>query len=387
VDKTRFRIVLSDATALVRQILPSPAYKRLRDLWNSARGGRDWITAFVLGLFYVGTGFGLPKVLFFFGWSPGDDLLCTAVLRELRKRGQDNLLMISNHPGLFVNNKDATYVRPVTGHHSVSGSAPAVYRQFARIWRGDFKRIIYAPFDGIDRSEPPSRHIVANMCASVGITGWVSVRPYLLLTDDEKRGAAWAVDRIVIQSSGMAARRPMANKQWYPERFQEVVDALYGELQFIQLGAFTDPALRNVEDYRAITGIREAAAILHHARLYVGTVGFLMHLARAVECPSVIVFGGREAPWQSGYICNFNLYSAVPCAPCWRFNTCDFDRRCMSDISVSDVVSAVRQMVDRPRSPLAVQTVEIPQTLTSAHQGCRLRPRLEPIFGQPMATE
>ncbi len=313
----------------------------------------------MMGLFYLVSGIGLPKVLIFFGYAPGDDLLCTAVLRELRKRGQDKLLMISNHPALFVTNNDASYVRAVTGQHLAGGSDPALYRQFARIWRGDFKKISYASFDGKDGNDPPSRHIVANMCASAGITGSVSVRPYLLLTDDEKAGSAWAVDRIVIQSSGMAALRPMTNKQWYPERFQEVVDALYGELQFIQLGALTDPALRNVEDYRASTSIRQAAAILHHARLYVGTVGFLMHLARAVECPSVIVFGGREAPWQSGYICNFNLYSAVPCAPCWRFSTCDFDRRCMKDIPVSDVVSAIRQMVNRPRSPLAVQTVEI----------------------------
>jgi hypothetical protein len=84
-----------------------------------------------------------------------------------------------------------------------------------------------------------------------------------------------------------------------------------------------------------------------------------MHLARAVECPSVIVFGGREAPWQSGYICNFNLYSAVPCAPCWRWNSCDFDRKCMSDISVADVVLAINQMFGKPRGPLALETVEI----------------------------
>ena len=91
----------------------------------------------------------------------------------------------------------------------------------------------------------------------------------------------------------------------------------------------------------------------------VGTVGFLMHLARAVECPAVIVYGGREAPWQSGYVSNLNIYSAVPCAPCWRWNSCDFDRKCMTDISVSDVVCAIRQMVNSSRGPLPVQTMEI----------------------------
>lgn len=93
-----------------------------------------------------------------------------------------------------------------------------------------------------------------------------------------------------------------------------------------------------------------------------------MHLARAVECPSVIVFGGREAPWQTGYICNSNLYSAVPCAPCWLSNNCDFDRQCMSSISVADVVSAIRQMLEKPRNPLAVETIDIPPANTISAQ-------------------
>jgi hypothetical protein len=31
----------------------------------------------------------------------------------------------------------------------------------------------------------------------------------------------------------------------------------------------------------------------------------------------------------------------------------------MHDISVADVVSAIRQMMERPRNPLAVETVDI----------------------------
>ena len=68
---------------------------------------------------------------------------------------------------------------------------------------------------------------------------------------------------------------------------------LQGEVDFIQLGSATDPALQHVNDLRGATSIREAAAILNHARLYVGTVGFLMHLARAVECPE------RDRIWRT----------------------------------------------------------------------------------------
>jgi ADP-heptose:LPS heptosyltransferase len=86
----------------------------------------------------------------------------------------------------------------------------------------------------------------------------------------------------VIQSSGMGALHLIRNKQWYEARFQSVVDALIGEVEFIRVGSATDPVLQNANDRPGTTGIRETAAILHHARLYVGTVGFLMHLARAV---------------------------------------------------------------------------------------------------------
>jgi ADP-heptose:LPS heptosyltransferase len=151
----------------------------------------------------------------------------------------------------------------------------------------------------------------------------------------------------------------MRNKQWYPDRFQSVVDALRSDFDFIQLGSASDPPLQNVKDFRGKTSIRQSAALLHHARLYVGTVGFLMHLARAVDCQSVIVFGGREAPWQSGYSCNVNLYTPVPCAPCWRWNRCDYNRRCMSSISANDVIRAVREIALRPAKPLATDTVDI----------------------------
>lgn len=148
----------------------------------------------------------------------------------------------------------------------------------------------------------------------------------------------------------------MRNKEWFPDRVQSLVDVLRNELRFVQLGSEVDPRLRNTKDMRGISR-RKSASVLFNARLFLGQVGFLMHLARAVDCPSVIVYGGREAPWQSGYSCNENLYSSLPCAPCWRWNTCDFDRKCMADITVDHVVAAVRNLLRRPRNPLVVETV------------------------------
>lgn len=342
--------------ALLRKALPLPVTRFLRHWWEDLR---DWIDTFAFGWRCVRSPSLRPTVLLYFGFAPGDDLLCTAVLRELRKHGGDRLLMVSDHKALFEGNFDPAWVRPLWARYWRDHSTVSICKRFVKIWGGQFTRLEYAPLAGIDRRVPPSRHIIAEMCARAGISGAVSIRPYLTLSDEEKDAAAWSRGRIVIQSSGLDARHPMANKQWPVERFQWVVNALAGEFEFTQIGSSADPPLRGVKNLAGATTIRQSAAILHHARLYVGTVGFLMHLARAVECPSVVIFGGREAPWQSGYVCNYNIYSEVPCSPCWRSNTCEFDRRCMSNISVDDVVSAIRKMLERPRNPLGTEIVEI----------------------------
>lgn len=334
---------------LARSILPATLHAPARLAWRAARRGRDEVTQTLwLGLPWLEPG-QRPRILLHFGATPGDDLLCTAVVRELRRRGKNPIWMVSNHPDLFGGSADVARVVPVSRHQPDT----------ARQWPIAFRPLEYARFDGDDRSEPPNRHIIAELCARAGITGTVALRPYLALRQDEIEGAAWAAGHIAIQSSGMAGRSPMANKQWLPERFQSVVDALAPEHKFVQLGSAGDPPLQNVRDWRDRTTIREAAAILHHARLYIGTVGFLMHVARAVECPSVIVYGGREAPWQSGYPCNVNLYTSLECAPCWRWNRCEFERSCMSAITADEVVQGARKLLGGSRGPLATEAAEL----------------------------
>lgn len=357
--------MLRHIKSFLRLILPAAVVSALRDHLENLR---DLVDTLLFGLQFSAGRRPRPTTLLFFGFAPGDDLLCTAILRELRHRGRDRTMILSDHPELFIGNDDAAYVRPLWRRYSRDESTINISRRFVRLWGGEFFRLEYAPLASYDRSAPPRQHIIAEMCARARITGQVSLRPYVHLSEAEKHAAAWARDQIIIQSSGLDALHPIRNKQWSPEGFQRVVDALEAEVDFVQLGGRTDPPLRHARDLRGQTGIREAAAILHHARLYVGTVGFLMHLARAVECPSVIVFGGREAPWQSGYSCNSNIYSATPCAPCWRWNTCDFDHMCMTQIAPDAVVEAIRAMLGRPRNPLAVDVAEVQPVTASPGQ-------------------
>jgi hypothetical protein len=293
---------------------------------------------------------GTPETLLHFGIAPGDDLLCTVVLRELTKRGHKKLWMMSKYSDLFENNTDADHIVPLDDR----------FKDYVSVMGKKWQFLEYSPIDKEkDMSLPPKRHIIAELCQRAGVQGEITVRPYFYLRDEEREKAAWARGAVAVQSSGLGGQMQMRNKQWFPERFQELVNQLNGNLKFVQVGSAGDPLLAGAADLRGKTKIRETAAVLANCRLFIGNVGFLMHLARAVECPSVIIFGGREAPWQSGYSCNVNLHSALPCSPCWLWNRCDYGRACMDMITVDGVIEAIKTQLEKPRGNLVIDTAVI----------------------------
>jgi len=288
-----------------------------------------------------------PRLLLTSGGGLGDHLLCTAVFRELRQRGARDLWMASNHRALFRHNADIDRVVPLG----------LFFDRWARKAGGQVILLGYAPhIKEEDRDIPPPRHIIACLCQQLGLTGQVGLRPYMPLLDRERRAGELAPRQIAIQSSGLGAQYPMRNKEWFPERFQAVVTALKPRYSFVQVGAASDPLLEGAIDLRGKTSLRQTAAILSASLAFVGQVGFLMHLARAVDCRAAIVYGGRELPEQSGYSCNENLTTALPCAPCWRWNTCPYDRECMRRISAEAVIAAIERQVDRHGEPLPVDS-------------------------------
>lgn len=280
----------------------------------------------------------------------GDDLLATSLVEPLHRATGGAVWALSTHPEIFA------------GLPGLAAVVPPTEELAARL-SGDGVRVVRPIYtenlDGGSRHASPREHILALMARSAGLGGEFALRPTIALRADESAAAAFARDAIVLQSSGLAARFPMPNKEWLPDRFAVVASALAAQHSLIQIGSPSDPLLPGVRDLRGKTTPRQLAAILSVARLFVGLVGFPMHLARAVDCPAVIVYGGREAPWQSGYTANLNVQRAPACAPCWLVDRCDHDRICMRDIAATEVLDAVATMLARPRGPLPVDTVRL----------------------------
>jgi hypothetical protein len=306
----------------------------------------NWIPTFsrLTGLAWAArvvlTAGGLPAIGIFCNGGLGDDLMCTVVAHELKKRGTGKIWLFTTFPELAAGNSDLIAV-------------PTDFR-LRRLCK-----LLGVPCVEVGYPGKPPRHIIAMMCEAAGVKGEVELRPRLMLSPDESHaGRVTARPQIALQTSNLSARFPIRNKLWHPERMQAVADALQDDFDLVQLGAASDPPLQGAFDLRGKTSVRQAAAVLAQSRLFIGLTSGLMHLARAVECRSVIVYGGREHPHQSGYSANENIHWEGPCAPCWERDACDFDRRCMRDIQAGSVIAAARRQLDRYGTPLVIDRAE-----------------------------
>lgn len=297
---------------------------------------------------------GLPARSLLFGpLSLGDDLLCTAVLREARRRGRP-LTMMTARPELFAGNADPARLLPIDDDY-VAG-----LRRLGA-------RVIQPYYVGHHAHDPqrdllPPRHIIAEMCALAGLRGEIALRPYLALSASEiASGRLHQPRQIALHSSGLAAAIPYDAKEWGPARFIALARQLHPHAKLIQLGSAGDPPLPVDTDLRGRTSLRQAAATLAASNLFIGLEGFLAHLARAVDCPSVIVMGGRAPAEIFGYSANLNLTTSPDCSPCARRSGCPHAMKCMAEITPElAVAGALKLLACAPDRPLPHTTVTLP---------------------------
>ena len=89
--------------------------------------------------------------------------------------------------------------------------------------------------------------------------------------------------------------------------------------------------------------VRESAAVLTHAQVYVGHDSGPMHLAAAVGTPCVAVFSSRNLPGEWFPYGNQHrvLYHSISCQGC-RLDVCiALNKRCIRSIRVDEVESSV----------------------------------------------
>lgn len=205
-------------------------------------------------------------------------------------------------------------------------------------------------------------HILANICSKLGVLGMIDIAPNLFLsTAERERGRFFTDSQIAIVSSG--------NQPYKAIPFdvaQSIVYALKDHYNFVQIGSLSDPPLEGALDKRAFGGLRGTASILYNSDLFVGGIGGLMHMARAVNCRAVITFSAAEPVHLENYNCNINVFAPDPKCNLCGINesfpyliNCQQDYSCIKGIVISEVESAIHAQMNKLDTTLEIETASI----------------------------
>jgi len=149
-------------------------------------------------------------------------------------------------------------------------------------------------------------------------------------------------------------------KRWLPDRFAVTADKLFKEFgtHLLLLGGPGEiligshiSRLMHAPHLNLIgkTSIRQLMALLSHCRLLLTNDSGPMHIAAAMGTPVVALFGPTDPTTTSpvGSLSRI-LRHETDCAPC-LMRHCPTDHRCMTAISVEEVVEGARSLLDRNR--------------------------------------
>lgn len=259
----------------------------------------------------------------------GDAVVLTAVLRELRRQRPDEQVHVSAGWG-------------------------AAFANLPNVVRVDGWGVTERTFPMLDRMAEMTEHQVVVMARHLGLEppDPTRIAPEVLAhlavqLPDELR----ALGRYVTISTtpGPWTR----TKDWVPERWQELVDAVRTSLGVgvVQVGGVADAHLKRCDAKVMGEPLPLVARVLAHARVHVAPVTGTMHLATAVGTRVVALFMGREDPRLTGYARNTNLttHPSTACAPCWRVDPCPYRRDsvnpCAALLTVGRVLSAVEELM------------------------------------------
>jgi len=179
------------------------------------------------------------------------------------------------------------------------------------------------------------------------------MKPDIFFSDEELRKPRIIAEPYWIINAGMKNDYTLK----YYSHYQEVVDELKGEIQFVQIGhtAHNHPALDGVIDMRGKTpNLRDLFLLSYHAEGSVNCVTMQMVIMACLSKPCVVVAGAREGVrWQLNpdhqFLYRNGVMSCATYDGCWKSKLEDCVNRtaegrplCLELIHPSEVARAVR---------------------------------------------
>lgn len=145
-------------------------------------------------------------------------------------------------------------------------------------------------------------------------------------------------------------------KKWFPERFAEVADHLMERFpaQVVLFGSAVDKeaisavaknARHELIDLSGRTSLKAAIGLIAQCRLFISNDSGLMHVAGALDIPTIAIFGSTN-PVTTSPVGSHTavIHKDVPCSPCLKVS-CPTDFRCMDLISTEDICRSAEGML------------------------------------------
>jgi ADP-heptose:LPS heptosyltransferase len=259
----------------------------------------------------------------------GDVLMCTPVLRELKRRNPHCHIRFYTKYGSLVDG--LPYIDEVLPYEQKP--AGTLYMSY-------------------EEAVPPEVHLSRIIGDTLGLEV-TDTRPDCITRDDlvenyRQSFAHLPRPRIVfLRRSGPWT----PNKNWPDPNWVTLITSLARNATVIEIGqedaAAAAIASCNYVDLRGKTSLDELAAVVAASDLHVGPVSGPMHIAVAVGTPSVTICGGYESPRGLEHLpdmkstTNVFLSSDLPCSPCWLRSPCPIGLKCLTSISPAQVEKTI----------------------------------------------
>jgi ADP-heptose:LPS heptosyltransferase len=215
-----------------------------------------------------------------------------------------------------------------------------------------------------EASTPPGRHLARIFGDNLGV-----------VVEDERPSCATDPERLAWwQQRWQGAPRPVVvvnrfantwtpNKDWPDAYWVKLIQMLCESATVVDIGR-PEPTRGQVNhphyhDLRGQTTLADLTAVIASADLHIGPSSGPLHIAAAFGIPAVALYGGFEHPVGTSYPGNIELFTQLPCSPCWLKTPCPYDRECLQRITPETVLRAAHELWSQGRMrAVAVSGVE-----------------------------
>jgi heptosyltransferase-3 len=271
------------------------------------------------------------------------------LLRQLKARRYDLVLHLTEHK------RGAWIVRALKPRFAVAREG-----NYGKFFAKSFTHRY--PVIGANRRHTVELHLDA--LRRIGVYSTPDERRLTLVPGPEAQAAADAkLAALGLADQAFILIHPTSRwlfKTWPTAQMAELIDRLSAAGQRVLLTAAPDPAelamvadiqqrlARPVESLAGQLSLKELAALIARARLFVGMDSVPMHMAAALQTPTVALFGpSGDIEWGPWQVPQRLLTEALPCRPCGK-DGCGGGKlsECLQLITPQRVYAAIEALLE-----------------------------------------